>query len=362
MIVEKRPFVIAGPCSAESRDQVISTAQALKSTANYYRAGLWKPRTRPNEFEGVGELGLPWLREVREGVGLPVMTEDACAEHVDLILKNGIDAVWIGARTTVSPFAVQSIADALKGTNIPVLVKNPMHADLKLWIGAVERIDNAIKGDVIALHRGFSSYGLKKFRNAPMWEMTIGLRSEMPDIKLFCDPSHIAGKRNLINSVAQKAMDLGMDGLMVESHINPQMALSDAEQQLTPGDLISLITSLEIRDLTLDKAQTSDLRDLRIEMDSIDERLVELLSGRMNIARTIGKYKKDHGLTVLQLSRWKEIMRSRKVWSEEMGIEQEFIRLVLEQVHKESIRIQTEILNSELGEGDSQIDFDKLQI
>jgi chorismate mutase len=270
---------------------------------------------------------------------------------VDLVLKNGIDAVWIGARTTVSPFAVQSIADALKGTNLPVFVKNPIHADLKLWIGAVERIDSATTGDVIALHRGFSSYGLKKFRNAPMWEIPIGLRSEMPDIKLFCDPSHISGKRDLIQSIAQKAMDLGMDGLMIESHINPQVALSDAKQQLTPKDLISLISSLKIRDLTLDKAQTLDLRDLRIELDSIDERLVELLSGRMNIARAIGKYKKENGLTVLQLSRWKEIMRSRKVWSEEMGIEQDFLRLVLEQVHKESIRIQTEILNSGLGEG-----------
>jgi chorismate mutase len=246
---------------------------------------------------------------------------------------------------------VQSIADALKGTNIPVFVKNPIHADLKLWIGAIERIKSATKGEVIALHRGFSSYGLKKFRNAPMWEIPIGLRSEMPDIKLFCDPSHISGKRDLIQSIAQKAMDLGMDGLMIESHINPQVALSDAKQQLTPKDLTSLISSLKIRDLTLDKAQTLDLRDLRIELDSIDERLVELLSGRMNIAREIGEYKKENGLTVLQLSRWKEIMSSRKVWSEEMGIEQDFIRLVLEQVHKESIRIQTEILNSGLGEG-----------
>ena len=351
MNFEKRPVLISGPCSAESRDQVMSTARALQSTANYFRAGLWKPRTRPNEFEGVGEKGLPWLKDVQESYGLPVMTEVANAEHVDLVLKNGIDAVWIGARTTVSPFAVQSIADALKGTNLPVFVKNPIHADLKLWIGAVERIDSATKGDVIALHRGFSSYGLKKFRNAPMWEIPIGLRSEMPDIKMFCDPSHISGKRVLIQSIAQKAMDLGMDGLMIESHINPQVALSDAKQQLTPKDLTSLISSLKIRDLTLDKAQTLDLRDLRIELDSIDERLVELLSGRMNIAREIGEYKKENGLTVLQLSRWKEIMSSRKVWSEEMGIEQDFIRLVLEQVHKESIRIQTEILNSGLGEG-----------
>jgi|TARA_B110000459_G_scaffold203790_1_gene261805 chorismate mutase len=350
MNFNKRPVVISGPCSAESKEQVLSTAQALKGTADFYRAGLWKPRTRPNEFEGVGKEGLPWLKEVRENLGLPVMTEVASAEHVDLVLESGIDAVWIGARTTVSPFAVQSIADALKGIDIPVFVKNPMHADLKLWIGAIERMDASTNGDVIALHRGFSSYGLKKFRNAPMWEIPIGLRAEMPEIKLFCDPSHISGKRHLIKSIAQKAMDIGMDGLMIESHINPAVALSDSEQQLIPQELIDLVNSLEIRDLTLDKTQTSDLRDLRIEMDSIDERLVELLSGRMNIARAIGEYKKENGLTVLQLSRWKEIMKSRKVWSEEMGIEQEFLHLVLEQVHKESIRIQTDILNSGIDE------------
>lgn len=342
-----RPTVIAGPCSAESRTQVLAVANALKGHAHYFRAGLWKPRTRPNSFEGVGEEGLKWLVDVQKEVGLPVMTEVADAKHVELALKNGIDAVWIGARTTVSPFAVQNIADALKGTDTPVLVKNPMHADLKLWMGAIERVSHSTKGEVCALHRGFSSYGLKKYRNAPMWEVPIGLKEEMPDIQLFCDPSHISGKRELIQPVSQKAMDLGMSGLMIETHHNPSEALSDAAQQLLPSDLIQLLDSLTIRDLNLDLSQTSDIRDLRLKMDSIDEQLVELLSGRMNVARAIGDYKKEHGLTVLQLARWKEIIKTRKMWSEEMGLEEEFLKLVLEQVHKESIRIQTEILNSE---------------
>ncbi len=342
-----RPTVIAGPCSAESRTQVLAIANALKGHAHYFRAGLWKPRTRPNSFEGVGEDGLKWLVDVQKEVGLPVMTEVADAKHVELALKNGIDAVWIGARTTVSPFAVQNIADALKGTDTPVLVKNPMHADLKLWMGAIERVSHSTKGEVCALHRGFSSYGLKKYRNAPMWEVPIGLKEEMPDIQLFCDPSHISGKRELIQPVSQKAMDLGMSGLMIETHHNPSEALSDAAQQLLPSDLIQLLDNLTIRDLNLDLSQTSDIRDLRLKMDSIDEQLVELLSGRMNVARAIGDYKKEHGLTVLQLARWKEIIKTRKMWSEEMGLEEEFLKLVLEQVHKESIRIQTEILNSE---------------
>ena len=341
-----RPIVIAGPCSAESRTQVLAVANALKGHAHYFRAGLWKPRTRPNSFEGVGEEGLKWLVDVQKEVGLPVMTEVADAKHVELALKNGIDAVWIGARTTVSPFAVQNIADALKGTDTPVLVKNPMHADLKLWMGAIERVSHSTKGEVCALHRGFSSYGLKKYRNAPMWEVPIGLKEEMPDIQLFCDPSHISGKRELIQPVSQKAMDLGMSGLMIETHHNPSEALSDAAQQLLPSDLIQLLDSLTIRDLNLDLSQTSDIRDLRLKMDSIDEQLVELLSGRMNVARAIGDYKKEHGLTVLQLARWKEIIKTRKMWSEGVGLEEEFLKLVLEQVHKESIRIQTEILNS----------------
>ena len=341
-----RPTVIAGPCSAESRTQVLAIANALKGHAHYFRAGLWKPRTRPNSFEGVGEAGLKWLVDVQKEVGLPVMTEVADAKHVEIALKNGLDAVWIGARTTVSPFAVQNIADALKGTDTPVLVKNPMHADLKLWMGAIERVSHSTKGEVCALHRGFSSYGLKKYRNAPMWEVPIGLKEEMPDIQLFCDPSHISGKRELIQSVSQKAMDLGMSGLMIETHHNPSEALSDAAQQLLPSDLIQLLDNLTIRDLNLDMSQTSDIRDLRLKMDSIDEQLVELLSGRMNVARAIGDYKKEHGLTVLQLARWKEIIKTRKIWSEGVGLEEEFLKLVLEQVHKESIRIQTEILNS----------------
>lgn len=342
-----RPVVISGPCSAETREQVINTARALKGRLNYFRAGLWKPRTRPNAFEGVGAKGLPWLVEVQKSVGIPVMTEIANAQHAELAIKYGLDAVWIGARTTVSPFAVQTIADALRGSGITVLVKNPMHADLKLWMGAIERVQEATKGEVWALHRGFSSYGLKKFRNAPMWEIPIGLKAEMPDIQLFCDPSHICGNRELLQSISQKAMDLGMTGLMIESHENPAVALSDSDQQVSPQDLVKLLDKLNIRDLTLDETHITDLRDLRIKMDSIDEQLVELLSGRMGISKAIGEYKKENGLTVLQLSRWREIIKTRKVWSEEMGLPDEFLRGILEQVHKESIRIQSEILNSE---------------
>ena len=344
----KRPTVIAGPCSAENRDQVLETARELKKNPNvkYFRAGLWKPRTRPNSFEGVGENGMNWLKEVASEVGLPVMTEVANAEHAELALKAGIDALWIGARTTVSPFSVQNIADALKGTSVPVMVKNPMHADLGLWLGAIERFSASTKGEVAALHRGFSNYTQQKYRNAPMWELPIGLKAELPDTILFCDPSHICGNTDLLQSVSQKAMDLGMDGLMIETHSNPSNALSDASQQITPDDLVSLINALEIRSSHhKDSVPDRDLSSLRIKMDSIDEQLMELLSGRMEISKLMGEFKKQEGLTVLNLERWKEIVMSRMNWSKELGLSEEFILRVLEQVHKESIRVQTNIMN-----------------
>jgi chorismate mutase len=345
----KRPIVIAGPCSAETRDQVLSTARALKDhpQVSYFRAGLWKPRTRPNSFEGVGEEGLEWLSDVQSEVGIPVMTEVANAEHAELALKHGLDAVWIGARTTVSPFSVQNIADALKGTSIPVLVKNPMHADLGLWMGAIERIQAATSGEVAALHRGFSNYGQHKYRNAPMWELPIGLKSETPDIALFCDPSHISGTKALLSQVSQKAMDLGMGGLMLETHSDPSSALSDPQQQITPDELFSLLGNLEIRSSVADSPSDADLSALRIKMDSIDEQLLELLSGRMEIARFMGEYKKQHGLTVLHLERWREIVSTRMNWSSDLGLSDEFIIKVLEQVHKESIRVQSDIMNEE---------------
>ena len=346
---KSRPVIISGPCSAESREQVLATAHELKKTGvvNFYRAGLWKPRTRPNNFEGVGEQGMTWLAEVKKEVGIPVMTEVADASHVESALDNGLDAVWIGARTTVSPFAVQAIADALKGTDVPVLVKNPMHADLGLWLGAIERFSSSTKGEVAALHRGFSNLGQTKYRNVPMWELPIGLKAELPEISLFCDPSHISGKPELIPYVSQKAMDLGMKGLMIESHVNPTVALSDSKQQVTPNQLKSIINGLHIREVVADESQNLELQSLRMKMDFIDEQLIELLKGRMDIAESVGEYKRENDLAVLQLERWRDIVKTRMNWSEELGIDREFILKILEQVHKESIRIQTDILNKE---------------
>lgn len=344
-----RPTVIAGPCSAENRDQVFATAKELKKNKNikYFRAGLWKPRTRPNSFEGVGSMGMVWLSEVQAELGIPVMTEIANAEHAELALKHGLDAVWIGARTTVSPFSVQNIADALKGTSMPVMVKNPMHADLGLWLGAIERFSSSTSGEVAALHRGFSNFTQQKYRNAPMWELPIGLKSELPDVSLFCDPSHICGNTELLGLVAQKAMDLGMDGLMLETHTLPEQALSDASQQITPSQLAELIDGLEIRSSLKDSTSDRDLSALRIQMDSIDEQLMELLSGRMDIAKQMGVFKKEEGLTVLHLERWREIVRTRMNWSKELGLSEEFILRVLEQVHKESIKVQTDVMNQD---------------
>ena len=347
---KRRPVVIAGPCSAESRDQVLTTARALRdhSQVSYFRAGLWKPRTRPNSFEGVGEQGLEWLCEVQSEVGLPVMTEVANSEHAQMALRYGLDAVWIGARTTVSPFSVQNIADALKGTSMPVLVKNPMHADLGLWVGAIERFQASTTGEVAALHRGFSNYRQRKYRNAPMWELPIGFKSERPDVALFCDPSHICGDRDLLHQVSQRAMDLGMDGLMLETHPNPSAALSDPKQQVTPKDLFALLERLEVRSSVADSPSDAGLSALRVKMDSIDEQLLELLSGRMEIARSMGEHKKQHGLTALHLERWREIVSTRMNWSSDLGLSKEFTIKVLEQVHKESIRVQSDIMNFEL--------------
>ena len=325
----------------------MKTARELKDNAHikYFRAGLWKPRTRPNSFEGVGAEGMVWLKEVQQELGLPVITEVANEQHAELALEHGLDAVWIGARTTVSPFSVQNIADALKGTDMPVLVKNPMHADLGLWLGAIERFAASTNGEVAALHRGFSNYTQHKYRNAPMWELPIGLKAELPDVTLFCDPSHICGNTEMLSSVSQKAMDLGMDGLMLETHVDPKSALSDSSQQLTPNQLNDLIAGLQIRTNLKDSVSDTDLSAMRIKMDSIDEQLMELLSGRMEIAKLMGEFKKEEGLTVLHLERWREIVKTRMKWSNELGLSEEFILRVLEQVHKESIKVQTDVMN-----------------
>ncbi len=339
----RRPFLISGPCSAESEQQVLEAARALQHTGvHLFRAGVWKPRTRPDTFEGRGERALKWLIAARQETGIPVATEVANTQHVEACLKEGIDVLWIGARTTVSPFAVQEIAMALEGTNVPIMVKNPMHADLSLWMGAIERVRKATAGPVWAIHRGFSRYGQQEYRNAPMWEISIALQTAMPELRIICDPSHIAGKRELIGCVAQKAMDLGMHGLMMESHCHPELALSDAEQQITPVQFENLIRGLTIRDAHKGPSNPDNLDALRLQMDSIDEQVIELLKTRMNLAREIGHYKKNHGMTILQMKRWKEVFKTRGAWAEAAGLGPEFIETYLEQVHKESIRVQNE--------------------
>ena len=345
----QRPLLISGPCSAESEDQVVSTANELaKHGVHILRAGVWKPRTRPNGFEGMGADALEWLVNARESSGLPIATEVANAQHVEACLNAGVDVMWIGARTTVSPFAVQEIADALKGTNVPVFVKNPMHADLSLWLGAIERVRNTTDGPVWAIHRGFSQYGQKEYRNAPMWEIAIGLKMALPEVPIICDPSHIAGNRTLLKPVAQKAMDLGMEGLMLETHPNPEEALSDAKQQLTPAAFGQLIDSLTIRNASEPKISSADLAALRLQMDSIDEQVIELLHTRMTLARQIGLHKWENGMTILQMERWKEVFDTREKWAERGGLSPEFILNFLEQVHKESIRVQNEEMTSKI--------------
>ena len=340
---DKRPVVVAGPCSAESREQVLHTARSLAEggRVQFFRAGLWKPRTRPNSFEGLGEQALPWLMEAEATTGLRAITEVATPEHVEKVLDAGMSAVWVGARTTVSPFAVQAIAEALKGTDLLVMVKNPMHADLKLWIGALERVASCTRGQVCGLHRGFSSYGSSEFRNAPMWEIPIALRSEMPEVPLFCDPSHISGKAEHLQDVAQRAMNLGMEGLMIESHPSPAQALSDPEQQITPGALDQLLAQLDVpvQHVVNDDAQES-LDALRLQIDSVDEQLLHMLDKRMTLAREIGALKHRNKWSLLSVARWRDIVKSRLDWASQMGLNQDFLSKILASVHEESIRVQ----------------------
>ena len=341
--MDGKPVVIAGPCSAESRDQVLDAARQLAAggQVHFLRAGLWKPRTRPDSFEGRGEEGLPWLMEAQRETGMQAMTEVATPKHVEATLNAGMKAVWLGARTTVSPFAVQALADALRGTDVTVLVKNPMHADLKLWMGAIERIVKAIRGDVGALHRGFSSYGSTDFRNAPMWEIPIALKAEMPDMPMLCDPSHIAGRPELLQKVAQRAMNLGMDGLMLESHPNPSVALSDAEQQIEPRELHGLLSALEVPSKASAHSQDHDvLAGMRLQIDSVDEQLMQLLSRRMQLAKAIGVVKHRNRWSLLSVGRWREIIASRTEWGSQLGLSREFLAKILTSVHEESIRVQ----------------------
>lgn len=339
-----RPIVIAGPCSAETEDQVMETAKLLKSQGvQVFRAGIWKPRTRPNAFEGVGVEGLAWMRRVKQELGMYVGTEVANAQHVYDALKYDLDVLWIGARTTVNPFAVQEIADALKGVDIPVMIKNPVNPDVDLWIGAFERINQAGIKRLAAIHRGFSTYDKTLYRNKPQWNVPIELRRKLRDMPIFCDPSHIGGKRELIGPISQQAMDLNFNGLMIESHITPDKALSDAAQQLTPEALDLILSKLVLRD---SKASTEDLRDLRKEIDKLDDSLLEMLGERMRVAAQIGQYKKDHNMTILQTGRFDDILTHRAEQAVELELSEKFVREVMTSIHEESIRRQNEILNS----------------
>ncbi|MFN8865530.1 MAG: chorismate mutase [Flavobacteriales bacterium] len=343
-----RPFLISGPCSAETEEQVLATATRLKATGLVHalRAGLWKPRTRPDSFEGVGKDGIPWLIAAREATGIPVMTEVATTEHVELCLNAGIDMLWIGARTTVNPFSVQEIAEALRGVDIPVLVKNPMNADLQLWIGGIERIHRSGVRRIAAIHRGFSFYGEKRYRNRPLWEIPIGLKSLHPEIPIFCDPSHITGRRAMLAEVAQQAMDLGMNGLMIESHITPDEAWSDAAQQITPEALAELIGQLQLRTARPDQFTSDELELLRAEIDKFDEEIIGLIAQRMMVSERVGEYKAVHHMQPFDVERWNEIRRTRSGWAKDLGLSDEFIMRYLEQLHNESLRRQTRVMNN----------------
>ncbi len=338
-----RPQLIAGPCSAETEGQVLSTAKMLAANGvKIFRAGIWKPRTKPGGFEGIGKEGLQWLRRVKMETGMLTSTEVATAEHVYQALKGGVDMLWIGARTTANPFAVQEVADALRGVDIPVLVKNPVSPDLELWIGGMQRIYNAGIKRIGAIHRGFSTYDKTIYRNVPQWAIPIELRRRMPELPIFCDPSHISGNRDLVHPLSQQAMDLGFSGLIIESHCNPCDAWSDASQQVTPDALKEIIDSLIIRD---GNVSTEDLNALRKQIDDLDNSLLELLSKRMRISREIGTYKKEHGMPILQTNRYEEILDRRAVDAKTMDMNGDFVKTILQAIHEESVQQQVTILN-----------------
>jgi chorismate mutase len=341
----RRPLVIAGPCSAETEEQVMLTARELAGNGvKIYRAGIWKPRTKPGGFEGIGTPGLAWLQRVKTETGLYVATEVATRRHVVEAVRHGLDVLWIGARTSVNPFAVQEIADALKATGFagPVLIKNPVNPDLDLWTGAIERIYNAGIRKIAAIHRGFSTYDKTLYRNLPQWALPIELKRRLPNLPLLADPSHIGGKRELVAPLSQQAMDLNYDGLMIESHCAPDKAWSDKEQQITPDVLAYILSLLVIRDT---KQTTESLTVLRRQIDEKDHELLSVLAQRMRISREIGQYKKEHNMPVLQTGRYDEILAKRIARAEQMGINAHCIKIVLEAIHEESIRQQIEILN-----------------
>lgn len=347
-IIEKRPLIIAGPCSAESEKQVLDTAKEIsKLGVQIFRAGIWKPRTRPNAFEGIGSIGLPWLQEVKKQTGMLVSTEVANAKHVSEALKYGVDILWVGARTSANPFAVQEIADCLVGVNIPVFVKNPVNPDVDLWIGAIERINQAGITQMAAIHRGFSSYDKSIYRNAPHWQVAIELRRRIPKMPIITDPSHICGSTALLFDISQKAMDLNFDGLIIETHINPEKAWSDAKQQVTPGGLKSILDRLVLRDPEVKPDLMLTLAELRDQIDKLDDKLINLIEDRMKVVESIGKYKKENNITILQNRRWDDMLRSRVALGDRKGLSADFINHLFKGIHQESINKQTRIMNDD---------------
>ncbi|MEN0005073.1 MAG: bifunctional 3-deoxy-7-phosphoheptulonate synthase/chorismate mutase type II [Bacteroidota bacterium] len=344
----QQPYVIAGPCSAESEEQVLSTARALaKQNVDLFRSGIWKPRTRPGSFEGVGKIGLKWLKTVKEETGLKVTTEVAKRDHVFEAVKHGIDVLWLGARTTVNPFSVQEVADALDGIDIPVLIKNPINPDLKLWIGAIERIYKAGITRVGVIHRGFSYHGDTKYRNVPRWQIPIDLKRQFPELVVICDNSHICGRRDILLDVAQKAMDLNFDGIMTEVHPTPDKAWSDAKQQITPDQFLDLTNQLVQRTVTTDDMEfQNNIEHLRHEIDEIDEEVINLMGKRMNIAEKIGEYKKRNNIAILQSSRWNEILEKSIIKGQLKGLSEEFMAVVLKAIHQESINHQAKVMHN----------------
>ncbi len=340
---DKVPWVIAGPCSAESEQQVLSTARGLAGSpyVKVFRAGIWKPRTRPNSFEGVGQSGLAWLKKVKAETSLMTTTEVANAAHVELCLENNVDILWIGARTTVNPFIVQEIADALKGIDIPVLVKNPINAELGLWLGAIERLYQAGIRKLAAIHRGFSTYDEMEYRNRPHWDIPIELKRLLPKLPLICDPSHIGGHRRFIEPISQMALDFGIKGLMIETHIDPDNALSDSKQQITPNELIVMLDRLRARDAELtDKQLKAKIAHLRAAISQADTKIIQDIAERMKYVEEIGKLKQQYNIPVLQLNRWENLLKDHVTRAQNLGLDGEFIKDIFEHIHAQAVKKQ----------------------
>jgi len=353
--VEHRPFVIGGPCSAESEAQVMESAARLKGArVDYFRAGIWKARTRPQSFEGIGDDALPWLQRAGAQYGLRTATEVATPAHVEAALKHGVNLLWIGARTTVNPFSVQEIADALRGVQVPVLVKNPTSPDMGLWLGAMERLNRAGVRSLGVIHRGFSVAGARRYRNAPMWELAIEMRRLHPTLPIVCDPSHITGRRDLVLEIAQMAMDIGLDGLMIESHPNPDQAWSDAAQQVTPERLGEIIALLKVRrETSADAGYLASLEVLRDRIDHLDHDLIDLLAKRMRVVEEIGEYKRANNVATLQVSRWSALLEDRLARAVELGLSPDYARAIYEITNRESVRRQSEVMAEEPAESAS---------